>query len=127
MATPYRDPVTFTARQLPLRTVSCLISVVHASGRTFPLVAPRARLERATYCSGDRQRSPPDPARRRSCPMWHAHDRPCFTADHRPIGHATGTGNPAGAACALKECGNATNGLRGVLPKVQIGRAPFRA
>jgi hypothetical protein len=61
--------------------------------------APRARLEHATYCLGDRRLARPELARCRSGPMWRARERPWLTADHCPIGHATGTAPLRARAC----------------------------
>jgi hypothetical protein len=54
-------------------------------------VAPRARLERATYCLGGLRGLCPDLPISRSAAPWPARECPWFTAVHRPIGHATGT------------------------------------
>jgi hypothetical protein len=64
-------------------------------------VAPRAGLEPATYCLGGLRWARPDLAHRRSLSTWRARGRPSFTADHRPIGHATGTLPARAAAIAV--------------------------
>ena len=66
-------------------------SAVQANPEAYSQVAPRARLERATYCLGGLRGLCPDLPIARSVVVWRTRESPWFTAVHRPIGHTTGT------------------------------------